>query len=75
MISEVKWSEVTWSEVKWGEDQLNAVKGRGLRWGGMWSVCKGSDVEWSVGLGEVSVRVVRWSEVWVLVKCVKLPTA
>jgi hypothetical protein len=32
------------------------------------SVYKGSEVE----LGVVYIRVVRWSEVWVLVKCVEL---
>jgi hypothetical protein len=31
--------------MKWGEDQLNAVKGRELRWGRMLSVYKGSEVE------------------------------
>jgi len=40
VISEVKWSDVKWSEwnLKWGEYQLNAVKGKELRRGVMWSV-------------------------------------
>jgi len=39
-----KWNE---ENLKWGEDQLNAVKGRKIRRGGMWSVYtyKGSGVD------------------------------
>jgi len=33
-----------WRELKWSEDQLKAVKGRELRWGGMWSVCNDCEV-------------------------------
>jgi hypothetical protein len=70
-MSEVKWREfevrrkssfsknrgwnVISENLKWGEDQLNAVKARELRRDGMWSVCKGSGVEWDVGLGEMCV--------------------
>jgi hypothetical protein len=50
--SEVKWSEVKWRELKWGEDQLNAMNGRELRRGEIWTVFKGSEEEWSLGLGE-----------------------
>jgi len=39
-------SEVSEVNLMWGEDWLSAVKGRELRRGGMWSVCKGSEVEW-----------------------------
>jgi hypothetical protein len=48
--------------VKWGEDQLNAVKGRELRWGGICSVYKGSEVECGIGLGEI--RVTEHCIVW-----------
>jgi hypothetical protein len=48
-------SEVKWMELKWGEDQLNAVKGRELKRGEMWSVYKCSEVEWDVGIGEIWV--------------------
>ena len=51
-MSEVKWSE---GDMKWGEDHLKAVKGRELRRVGIWSVHKGSKVEWGVGLGEMYV--------------------
>ena len=52
VTSEVKWSEVKWSEVKCGEGQLNAVKGKELKLGEMWSVCKGNELEWGVGFGK-----------------------
>jgi hypothetical protein len=47
-----KWSE---GNLKWGEEQLNVVKGRELRWVGMWSTYKGSEVEWGVYLGKMCV--------------------
>ena len=50
-----KLSEVKWRELKWGEDQLNAVKGREFRRGGMWSVSKWSEMEGGVGFGEMYV--------------------
>ena len=43
------------NSLKWGEDQLNAVKGRELKWGGVWSVYTGSEAEWCVGIGEMCV--------------------
>ena len=48
--------------MKWGEDQLNAVKGRELRQSGIWSVYKGSEVEWGLGLGEICV--IEYCVVW-----------
>jgi hypothetical protein len=55
VISEVKSSQVKGREgnLKWGVDQLNVVKWRELRRGGMWSVYKGSEVEWGAGLSEL----------------------
>ena len=41
--------------MKWGEDKLEVVKGRELRQRGMWSVYKGSEVQWGVGLGKMCV--------------------
>ena len=53
--SELGWSEVKWRELMWGEHQLYAVKGRELRWGGMWSVYKGSEMKWRGGFGAMCV--------------------
>jgi hypothetical protein len=45
-----KWRE---ENFKWSEDQLNAVKGWKIRRCGMWSVYKGSEVEWGVSFGKI----------------------
>jgi len=55
-------SELSEGNLKWGGDRLNAVKGRALGRSGMWSVYKSSEVEWSVGVGEMCV--IECSIVW-----------
>ena len=61
-LESYKWIEVKSRELIWSEDQLNAVKWKEIRRGLMWSVCKCSEVEWYVGLGEMCV--IEYGTVW-----------